>query len=149
MIKGVLLDLSGVIYVGDQALPGALDAIARLRAAGLPVRFLTNTTRTPKSGLLQRLGAMGLAIAPDELFTPAEAARKWLAVNECSPHLLIHPNLQEDFQGLPERDARAVVVGDAGTGFTFDSLNAAFRLLMGGAGFLALAQQPDVQGCRR
>ncbi|MCP4317788.1 MAG: TIGR01458 family HAD-type hydrolase [Hyphomicrobiales bacterium] len=139
MIKGVLLDLSGVIYVGNQVLPGTLEAIARLRDAGLPVRFLTNTTRTPKNGILRRLRAMGLSIAEDELFTPAEAACNWLAANKRSPHLLIHPDLGEDFQGLTTWDAKAVVIGDAGTGFTFDTLNAAFRSLMGGAEFLALA----------
>jgi HAD superfamily hydrolase (TIGR01458 family) len=139
MIKGVLLDLSGVIYVGNQVLPGTLDAIARLRDARLPVRFLTNTTRTPKSGVLRRLRTMGFPIADDELFTPAEAARKWLAANKRSPHLLIHPDLGEDFQGLADWSDKAVVVGDAGTGFTFDTLNAAFRSLMGGAEFLALA----------
>jgi ribonucleotide monophosphatase NagD (HAD superfamily) len=37
MIRGVLLDLAGVIYEGDKALPGALDAIDRLRHAGLVI----------------------------------------------------------------------------------------------------------------
>lgn len=139
MINGVLLDLSGVVYVGNRTLPGALDAITQLRDAGLPVRFLTNTTRTPKSGILRRLGAMGLTISQDELFTPAEAARNWLAAHQCSPHLLIHPDLRDDFRGLSDWSTKAVVVGDAGTGFTFETLNAAFRLLIGGAEFLALA----------
>ena len=37
MIRGVLLDLAGVIYEGEKALPGALDAIDRLRHAGLVI----------------------------------------------------------------------------------------------------------------
>lgn len=139
MIKGVLLDLSGVIYIGDRALPGAIEAIACLRDAGLPIRFLTNTTRTPKRVILDRLHGMGLRIAEDELLTPAAAARDWLNRHKCSPHLLIHPDLAEDFQGLEPFKEKAVVIGDAGTGFTFDALNAAFRELMHGAEFLALA----------
>lgn len=139
MINGVLLDLSGVIYVGSQVVPGAIEAIARLRGAGLGMRFLTNTTRTPKRAILERLRRMGLEIAADEVFTPAEAARRWLAAHERSPHLLIHPDLAEDFRGLPAHDARAVVIGDAGEAFTFEALNSAFRALMGGAEFLALA----------
>jgi HAD superfamily hydrolase (TIGR01458 family) len=139
MIKGVLLDLSGVIYVGNHVLPGAIKAISRLRDAGLPMRFLTNTTRTPKKALMDRLRSMGIQIAEDEIFTPAEAARNWLTHHKQSPHLLIHPDLAEDFQGLATYDARAVVIGDAGEGFTFDALNSAFRELMGGAEFLALA----------
>ena len=62
MIDGVLLDLSGVIYEGDHALPGAVDAVARLRAAGLPVRFLTNTTRSSRRVLLERIRSLGLAV---------------------------------------------------------------------------------------
>jgi HAD superfamily hydrolase (TIGR01458 family) len=139
MINGVLLDLSGVIYVGNQVLPGAIEAVARLRDAGLPVRFLTNTTRTPKKGIVNRLRTMGLTLADGELFTPAKAACDWLAANKRSPHLLIHPDLTEDFEGLAEQAGKAVVIGDAGTGFTYDALNAAFRELMGGADFLALA----------
>jgi len=47
MINGVLLDLSGVVYVSHRMVPGAAAAISRLRGAGLGVRFVTNTTRTP------------------------------------------------------------------------------------------------------
>ena len=84
MIGGVLLDLSGVIYVGDHALPGAIDALGHLRQSGLPLRFLTNTTRSPKSGILARLHGMGVTIGEDELFTPAQAACDYLAVlNHC------------------------------------------------------------------
>lgn len=139
MVKGVLLDLSGVVYVGDEALPGAVEAIAGLRNAGLPVRYLTNTTRTPKRRLLERLGGMGLAIDDKELFTPAAAACAWLKSNRRSAHLLIHPDLEEDFQDLPTFDEKAVVLGDAGTGFTYETLNDSFRTLIGGADFLALA----------
>ncbi len=139
MIGGVLLDLSGVIYVGDHALPGAIDALGHLRQSGLPLRFLTNTTRSPKSGILARLHGMGVTIGEDELFTPARVACDYLAAHDLTAHLLIHPNLAEDFAGLSGRGGQAVVIGDAGEAFTYDRLNTAFRLLIGGAEFLALA----------
>ena len=85
---------------------------------------------------------MGFDIAAEELFTPAQAARKLLIEGGLTPHLLIHPALEEDFRGLPfptEGD-QAVVVGDAGDGFTYQALNAAFRDLANGAAFLALAR---------
>jgi HAD superfamily hydrolase (TIGR01458 family) len=140
MIKGVLLDLAGVIYEGDHALPGALDAVGRLRQAGLPIRFITNTTRMSKDMVLQRLTRLGLDVTANELFTPARAARDWLARNDCSPSLLVHPNLEQEFADIPRRAHRAVVVGDAGEGFSFASLNHAFRELIGGAQFIALAK---------
>ncbi len=139
MINGVLLDLSGVIYSGDRAITGAGSAVERLRESGLPMRFVTNTTRTPKHKLIQRLQGFGIDISDGELFTPAQAACDWLKQNKKSPHLLVHPALLVDFDGLPEYDAKALVVGDAGSYFTYESLNQAFRLLNEGSDFLALA----------
>lgn len=140
MIRGVLLDLAGVVYVGGAALPGAIAAVERLRRAGLPLGFITNTTRSPKREIIARLTAMGLTVADSELTTPAQAARAWLHAMRRAPHLLIHPALAEDFQDLDDYPETAVVVGDAGAGFTYAAMNGAFRALMDGAGFLALAR---------
>ena len=140
MAKGVLLDLAGVVYLGDQMLPRAGEAVDRLREAGLPVRFVTNTTRLSKVGILDRLRGIGLEVAGDELITPAEAARTWLATHRRSPHLLVHPALVEDFEGVADHPDKAVIVGDAGRDFTYDTLNAAFRELAAGADLLALAK---------
>jgi len=62
-VRGVLLDLCGVVYVGDIPLPGALAAIQRLRQAGLGLRFLTNTTRRSTLWLLADLAVIGLDLA--------------------------------------------------------------------------------------
>ena len=138
--RGVLLDLDGTLWDDETPIPGASEAVARLRAARLGVRFCTNITRMPRRALLTRLNGMGIAIADDELFTPAQAARAWLAARGLSAHLLIHPALQEDFANLPASGAEAVVIGDAADGFTYTALNAAFRKLIAGAEFLALAR---------
>ena len=63
MLRTVLLDLGGVFYQGDHLIPGALDALARLRASGLTLRFVTNTTRQSRTQLLRELAGRGLAIA--------------------------------------------------------------------------------------
>jgi ribonucleotide monophosphatase NagD (HAD superfamily) len=39
-IRGVLIDVSGTIHVADQAIPGAVKALDRLRASGIPVTLL-------------------------------------------------------------------------------------------------------------
>lgn len=139
-LTGVLLDLDGVIYVGDTPLPGAVEAVARLRRAGLRLAFLTNTTRTPHRLLLNKLKAIGLTVATEELITPAAAACAWIAARGLTPHLVVHPALEEDFTGLPAGGAgEAVVLGDAGDRFTYAALNRAFRALEAGAPLLALA----------
>lgn len=146
-IGGVLLDIGGVLYVGDRTIIGARTALDGLRDAGLPLRFLTNTTSSPKRAVLEKLARMGLAIEPDELFTPAVAARDWLAAHGLTPWLLVADPLLEDFPELRD-EPNAVVIGDAGPGFTYDALNRAFRLIMEGAPLIALARnryfmQPD------
>ncbi|MGD9664474.1 MAG: TIGR01458 family HAD-type hydrolase [Novosphingobium sp.] len=138
-LRLALLDLGGVVYVGDSPLPGAVAAVRRLRDAGLAVRFLTNTTRKPHAAVLADLRVMGLDVAADELFTPSLAARQVITAHGYSPRLLVHPALRDDFDGLPEGGRRAVVVGDAGEYFTYDAMNAAFRELDNGAALLALA----------
>ena len=140
MISGVLLDLAGVIYEGERAPPGALEAVNRLRHAGLSLRFVTNTTRMTKHVVLQRLARLGLGVTESELFTPAQAGREWLARNDCSPSLLVHPDLVQEFQDDSDRANRAVVVGDAGEAFRYASLNRAFRELIAGASLIALAK---------
>lgn len=147
--RGVLLDLGGVVYLGDHALPGAIDAVGRLHAAGLAVRFLTNSTRSSHRQILTKLRAMGLDVAEEELFTPALAARHLIETEGLSPQLIIHPGLAEDFAGLPPGGREAVVIGDAGDSFSYAALNAAFRALERGADFLALANNRsfrDVDG---
>ena len=140
MVKGVLLDLAGVLYDGAVAIPGSVAAVARLRAAGLPVRFLTNSTRAPRRVLLDRLAGLGFDVAPEQVFTPASAACDRLRRDGLKAHLLIHPDLVEDFRDLPQQGtARAVVVGDAADGFSYANMNAAFRELAGGAQLIALA----------
>ncbi|WP_348527559.1 TIGR01458 family HAD-type hydrolase [Mesorhizobium sp.] len=135
----MLLDLLGVVYDGDTPIPGAAAAIERLRKAGLPLRFVSNTTRSPRSKIIAQLVAMGIDVADEELLTPARAAVEWLRNHDRQPHLLVHPDLEAEFSGLEGGNGRAVVVGDAGEGFDHASLNRTFRELAAGADFVALA----------
>ena len=136
---GVLLDLGGVIYVGNTPIAGALAALERLRASGLPLRFITNTTRRSLRQVVEDLGAMGLEVSQGELLTPALLARSYLQKHDLLPFLVVHPDLEEDFTGCAAGRSEAVVVGDAGQSFTYDRLNHAYRKMVAGAPLLALA----------
>ncbi len=138
--RAVLLDLGGVFYQGDRLIPGAAEALARLRGSGLPLRFVTNTTRQSRAALLRELAGRGLAIGGDELLTPASAARDLLIARGLRPLLLIHPDLAPDFAGLDTDQPNAVVVGDAGEHFRYATLNRAFRVVHDGAPLLALGR---------
>lgn len=135
----VLIDLAGVLHVGDTALPGAVDALARLRDAGFKLRFLTNTTRAPRRRIAQMLTGLGFDIAEDEIQTAAAAAKQVVDSRRLKPCYLIHPDLDAEM-GPSAEDPDAVVMGDMGPHLSYGQLNRAFRLLMDGAPFIAMAR---------
>ncbi len=138
MIHGVLLDLSGVLYLGDEPLPGATHAIKRLSDSKLPVRFITNTTRSPRQAIIERLTRMGFNIVTDDVFTAPIAAKHHLLTNNLVPYLLIHPNLEVEFADINRKEPNAVLVGDAAEGFSYEHMNTAFRLLLDGSPLFAM-----------
>jgi HAD superfamily hydrolase (TIGR01458 family) len=140
-IEGLLLDLSGVIYVQDEAVPGAAEALATLRSSGMPIRLVTNTTMRPRRSILERLERLGIDADPSELITPATlAARRCEEAGYESVSLIVLDELREDLEGLREGDGPvdAVIAGDLGDRWDYEVLNRAFRRLMDGAELIAL-----------
>jgi HAD superfamily hydrolase (TIGR01458 family) len=136
--RGLLVDLDGTLYVGDEPVEGAREAVGRLRASGIAVRYVTNTTRKPRRWVCEHLLSLGFEVEETEVFTPARAAASCIGDKSCHP--LVDESLLEDLEGIPFTDDHPdyVLVGDIGEGFTYDRLNAAFRLLVDGAQLLAL-----------
>lgn len=134
-VEALLLDLSGVLYVGDDVLPGAREAIDEARRAGLALRLITNTTRQPREQILARLHTLGFDFPSEALITAPGAIRDRLEQEQRPARLFVHPELLPEFAGLEAApgDCEVVVLGDMGEHFTFEVLNEAFRALMGGA----------------
>jgi len=150
-IRAVALDLDGVLYERGAPIPGAPEAVAAVRAAGLPVRFVTNTTSRSRRLIAERLGRYGFAVDPHEIVCPARAAAAWLRREDGRAALLVPEAAREDFAGvtLDEAHPTAVVVGDLGDGWTFDALNRAFRLVYeGGAELIGLGRTRFWSGSR-
>lgn len=140
-IGGVLLDVDGTLLHGDRAIPGASQAIERLRHLGIPFRLGTNTTRRPRSAIAATLKRAGIEVDAEEIVVPASLARRRiLEFGRRHAALLVPPASREDFLGVTPEEATPdwVVLGDLGRGFTFDVLNRAFHWLRGGATLLAL-----------
>lgn len=71
----VVLDLDGVVWLVDRPIPGSPEAIARLRAAGERVWFLTNNSNPTLATLTAKLAGMGIpALAQEVLSSAATAA---------------------------------------------------------------------------
>ena len=75
----ILLDVDGVLHVSGEAIPGAQEAVARLREAGHTLRFVTNNSTRPRAQLAEELRALGFDLDDDELQTTARTAARELA----------------------------------------------------------------------
>jgi HAD superfamily hydrolase (TIGR01450 family) len=158
--RAVLLDLEGTLVEPSGPVPGAAEAVAALRAAGLHVRVVTNATRRSRAGLRERLRSSGIEVSEEELVTAVAAAAAWCRDAGHSRILpLLLPEACEDLAGLElassEADGAAgshaaegsaaadraavdaVVVGDLGPAWSFDALNRAFRCVTNGAALVA------------
>lgn len=140
MISGLLLDLSGVLYIDDKPVEGAIQSLLRLQQTGLPVRYVTNTTRSPRMKIHQQLTQLGFNIDLDELYTAPMAAHAYLHTHQLSPFMLIHPDLENEFADIKQETLNAVLIGDAEQGFTYNHMNKAFRLLIEGYPLIAMGK---------
>ena len=139
--EALLIDLDGVLYVEDEPVEGALEAIAELRERGLGLRFVTNTTAHSRPQTLAKLERLGFEVGESELVTPAALARRRCeAAGHCRVALIMNEDVKADFDGLEETDESpdAVIMGDLGEAFGFAILNRAFRMVMDGAELIAL-----------
>jgi HAD superfamily hydrolase (TIGR01458 family) len=140
---GILLDIDGVLYVGDEPIEGAHEALSELRRMSGGVRLVTNTTSRPRRAVLEHLLELGFEVTLEEVLTPAA-----MAVRHCNERkyrsvaVLVADGLREDLAPLEHagqgQPVDAVILGDLGEGFTAAVLNETFRLLMDGARLVAL-----------
>ncbi|KAI8598671.1 haloacid dehalogenase-like hydrolase domain-containing protein 2-like protein [Dissophora ornata] len=130
-IRGVLIDVSGTVHVGDKVIPGAASALDRLRASGIPFRFCTNTTKSSGDSLASHLRELGLNVNRDEIFTSLSACRQLVQSRGLRPLLILEPDAQLEFEGVQHSEPHdSVVVGLSPSNFHYDMLNKAFRLLV-------------------
>ncbi|MDK2989387.1 MAG: hypothetical protein PWR16_916 [Methanoculleus sp.] len=142
-IGAVLIDIDGVLYVGDRPVVGADQALRELDRRGIPYRFVSNTTRRSRSSVAGRLQDLGYAVPEPWIVTaPVAAAAHLREGGRTRCFLLTTPDARRDFEeaGITavEEGADAVVIADAGDDMTYASMNRAFRLLVDGADLVAL-----------
>jgi len=138
MLDALLLDLSGVLYDGDDIIPGALQAVERVQGSGLELRFITNTSQKTRTTLLRHLRGLGFVVEENQLFTAVDAARQWLRQRQLRPYCLVHENIVAEFVDFDQRDPDAVLIADAADGFSYRALNRAFQLCLAGAPLLGV-----------
>lgn len=142
-ILGFLIDLDGVIYTGNDPVPGAKETISWLEQEGYPYIFVSNSTRRSVLSISRRLLEMGISAGPDRIMTPAVAAAAIARERGWSRAFLVTTvDVEKDFLRagiIPcEETCDCIVIGDCGESLSYSALNRAFRLAIAGTPLLAL-----------
>jgi HAD superfamily hydrolase (TIGR01450 family) len=141
---GFIFDLDGTLYLGDHLLPGAAEALSRLRAAGKKVAFVSNKPIGTRQEYAEKLNRLGIPCELDEVINSSLVAARWLQKHHpgarCFPvaeapvinDLLAHGlHISED----PERIDVVVVSFDRT--FDYRKLEIAYRAALHGADLMA------------
>lgn len=143
-IRGLLVDVDGVLHVDGDPVPGAAGALTELRESGFAIRFLTNGTMRTRAGLARHLQQMGFDLDQGDLLTAVTAAAEYLRSHHAGAacHLVVSGDLDDEFRDImltdEEDEARIVVVGGASDTFSYAALNRAYRMLRNGAQLVAM-----------
>jgi HAD superfamily hydrolase (TIGR01458 family) len=138
-MAAILLDVDGVLHVSGDPIPGAVDAVRRLRDRGHRLRFVTNSTTMSRGELAEHLRKMGFGLDDEELQTTGGVASRVLAGKRVLA--LTMPGILDDLEGMQliGMNADAVLVGGAdeseepGRIYSYLNLNRAFLELLAGA----------------
>ena len=141
-LRGILLDIDGVLHVSMKPLQGATEALSWLRQLKYQTCFVTNTTTLSQATLAERLQQIGLPVPEQAILTAPVATARYIHRHFPGQRcwVLTKGATAVDFAGieLVEDHADIVVIGGAEELLTYEALNHAFRMLMDGATLLAM-----------
>jgi HAD superfamily hydrolase (TIGR01458 family) len=144
-VRAVLTDIDGVLTVSWQPLPGAVRAVAELRAAGYKLALLTNTSSRPREWIAGALESAGFDVSRDDILTVGSLTAQYLRQHHPGARCLLinDGDLGADLAGItmvgpgdPAPDV--VILGGAGPAFDYQTLNRAFQHVRGGARLIAM-----------
>lgn len=140
-IKGLLIDLEGVLYIGDRIIDGTPETLHYLRSKKVVCRFFTNTTTKSVETLHRKIVNMGFDIEKNEIISAPHAAVLYLRkIADPTCYLLLSDDAKRDFTEfqLAETNPQYIVVGDIGNAWDYDLVNKLFQMIMHGAKLIAL-----------
>ena len=110
-----ILDLDGVVWLGDEPIAGAAQAVARLRVRGDRVLLVSNNSSARVDDYLAKLERVGVPTGGADLVTSGQAAATLLEPGQTAL-VCAGPGVEEALHGrgvhtTPDGDADAVVVG--------------------------------------
>jgi phosphoglycolate/pyridoxal phosphate phosphatase family enzyme len=149
----LLIDLDGVVYIGDKPTTGAKEGIATLRAMGKSVVFLTNDPRSSSSEYAEKLKTMGIQATSNEVITSGMAIALYIkehyGLDSGKAYVVGSSALKEEIKkvginladGEESKKANFVIVGGY-PGFNYEEMKIATIAIRGGARFFGTNRDP-------
>jgi len=147
---GFALDLDGVVWLTGEPIPGSVEAIARLRAGGRKVVFLTNDPRSTREEYAERLRRIGVETEVEDVLTSGTAVAEAVAgeMPGAGVYVVGSDALRAELRaaglevvGGGDSGVDAVVVGGH-SGFDFSELHEAMTAVRAGAELWATGRDP-------
>jgi len=153
VIKHVAMDMDGVLYRGDQPLPGAIETLTALRQRGVKVAFITNNASRHRQELAAKVSSMGFPCATDEVWGSAHTAALYIARHAPDARVfvvgtagMVREMHEAGVTVVPTHEGATHVVAGLDTDITYDKLKYAHYAICRGATFIATnldATYPD------
>jgi HAD superfamily hydrolase (TIGR01458 family) len=146
-VRAVLIDIDGVLTVSWQPLPGAVEALREIRAAGRSFALVTNTTSRTRASIAATLADAGFPVAAEDILTAPAVTAAHLAERYPGARCLLlnSGDIAADLEGVSlvgepgdPGDVDVVLVGGAGPEFGYEALDRAFGCLQRGARLVAM-----------
>ena len=149
-IRGIISDLDGVTYRGDDPIESAVVAFQAWDEAELPVAFVTNNSTKSAKEFSDKLNRMGIPAIPERVITTTAVTADYLtgALPEGARVMVFGSTALSDaveargFE-LAETDVSAVIAG-LDRSFTYEKLARAQEALLGGAKFIGTNADPKL-----
>lgn len=147
-----VVDLDGVVYAGEHALPGAVAAVQALRDSGREVAFLTNNSRHRLAEVRRKLVELGIPCAEKEVLNTSCATAHYLLQRGLTREVGVigmpglGAELAEHGVTLAEVDACATLVVGIDLDFTYEKLVRGLRALRRGIPFIACNRDANYPG---
>ena len=147
-IKGLLIDMDGVIFNGEKAIAGSAKAIQLAKDRGLKIIFLTNNARLSSFGYVKKLARHGMAANPEDIITSGEVVGKFLKeLDSCPKVHIIGSNALRNVilsTGTIESNSPDFVIAGADLNLRINDFTVAVRHLINGARLLATNTDPII-----
>lgn len=140
--------MDGVIYKGNEPIPGAVDFITHLRREGYPFLFLTNNSQRTSRDVSYKLRKMGFDVTDEDVFTCAMATARYLASKkpDGTAYVIGEGGLLTELHNvgysIVDDHPDYVIIGEGRT-IMLESVDKAINMIMNGAKLIATNLDPN------